>query len=89
MTVAGAAEDLFSSERARLLGLAYRILGSVVDAEDVVQEAWLRWSATDRDAIQRPAAWLTTVTTRLALDRLRWPTAGGRPMSAHGYRSRY
>ena len=41
------------------------------DAEDVVQEAWLRWSAADRDAIVNPPAWLTTVTTRLALDRIR------------------
>jgi RNA polymerase sigma-70 factor (ECF subfamily) len=64
-------EDAFSSDRRRLLGLAYRILGSLVDAEDVVQDAWLRWSATDQDSIERPAAWLTTVTTRLALDRLK------------------
>lgn len=71
MTVAEVPGDLFSNERARLLGLAYRILGSLVDAEDVVQEAWLRWSAAERDSIEKPAAWLTTVTTRLALDRLK------------------
>jgi RNA polymerase sigma-70 factor (ECF subfamily) len=80
MTSAEATEDLFSQERARLLGLAYRILGSFVDAEDVVQEAWLRWSGADRAAIERPAAWLTTVTTRLALDRLK---------SAHRRRETY
>ena len=80
MTVAGVPEDLFSTERARLLGLAYRILGSLVDAEDVVQEAWLRWSGADHESIERPAAWLTTVTTRLALDRLK---------SAHRRREAY
>lgn len=61
--------DVFEAERPRLLGLAYRILGSAVDAEDVVQEAWVRWSAA-RD-IERPAAWLTTVVSRLALDAWR------------------
>lgn len=64
-------EDVFRSERARLMGLTYRMLGSVVDAEDVVQEAWLRWNAADQTVIERPAAWLTTVTSRLAIDRLR------------------
>jgi len=63
--------DLFAAERPRLVGLAYRICGSVVDAEDVVQEVWLKWSGADRNGIERPAAWLTTVTSRLALDRLR------------------
>jgi RNA polymerase sigma-70 factor (ECF subfamily) len=61
----------FEVERPRLLGLAYRILGSLVDAEDVVQEAWLRWNGADQQAIERPGAWLTTVTTRLAIDRMR------------------
>lgn len=63
--------ELFTSERSRLLGLAYRVLGGMADAEDVVQEAWLRWAAADTAVIQRPSAWLTTVTTRLALDRLK------------------
>ena len=63
--------DVFLAERPRLVGLAYRMLGTFADAEDVVQEAWLRWQAADRDSLERPAAWLTTVTTRLALDRLR------------------
>jgi RNA polymerase sigma-70 factor (ECF subfamily) len=65
------ATDVFEAERPRLLGLAYRLLGSLVDAEDVVQEAWIRWDATNQADIERPAAWLTTVTTRLALDRIR------------------
>lgn len=66
-----AADDVFARERPRLLGLAYRILGSLGDAEDVVQEAWLRWSTTDQVVIERPPAFLTTVVTRLALDRFR------------------
>lgn len=61
----------FETERPRLVGLAYRVCGSLADAEDCVQEAWLRWSAVDRTSIDRPAAWLTTVTTRIAIDRLR------------------
>jgi RNA polymerase sigma-70 factor (ECF subfamily) len=63
--------DVFEDERPRLLGLAYRLLGSVTDAEDVVQDAWLRWQGVDRSTIDNPAAWLTTVTSRLGLDRLR------------------
>jgi RNA polymerase sigma-70 factor (ECF subfamily) len=61
----------FESARPRLLGLAYRMLGVLADAEDVVQEAWLRWSAADQESIESPAAWLTTVTTRLSLDHMR------------------
>lgn len=61
----------FEAERPRLLGVAYRITSSRAEAEDVVQDAWLRWERTDRARIERPAAWLTTVTSRLALDRLR------------------
>jgi RNA polymerase sigma-70 factor (ECF subfamily) len=63
--------DLFETARPRLLGLGYRMLGTLADAEDVVQEAFLKWHAADHDAIVNPDAWLTTVTSRLALDRLR------------------
>jgi RNA polymerase sigma-70 factor, ECF subfamily len=71
--VSGDSEGLaaFELERPRLLGLAYRMLGSIADAEDVVQEAWLRWQLADHSAIERPAAWLTTVTSRCCLDRMR------------------
>jgi RNA polymerase sigma-70 factor, ECF subfamily len=62
---------VFEAARPRLLGLAYRMLGTLHDAEDVVQDAWLRWDSVDHDTIQTPDAWLTTVTTRLALDRIR------------------
>jgi RNA polymerase sigma-70 factor, ECF subfamily len=63
--------DLFEAERPRLSALAYRMLGTPDDADDVVQDAWLRWESADRSSIASPAAWLTTVTTRLAIDRLR------------------
>jgi RNA polymerase sigma-70 factor (ECF subfamily) len=61
----------FEAERRRLTRLAYRMLGSVAEAEDAVQDAWLRWSAADQAAITDPTAWLVRVTTRLCLDRLK------------------
>jgi RNA polymerase sigma-70 factor (ECF subfamily) len=64
-------DDVFAAERPRLVGLAYRLLGTLADAEDVVQEAWFRWDRADHATIERPAAWLTTVVSRLGLDRLR------------------
>lgn len=62
---------LFNRHRPRLQAIAYRMLGTVADAEDVVQDAWLRWSQADPSALDSPEAWLVTVTTRLAIDRLR------------------
>jgi RNA polymerase sigma-70 factor (ECF subfamily) len=62
---------LFQQHRPRLFGLAYRMLGTPADAEDVLHDAWLRWHAQDTTALDDPEAWLVTVTTRLALDRLR------------------
>ncbi|MBO3085817.1 RNA polymerase sigma factor SigJ [Cellulomonas fengjieae] len=58
----------FEDVRPRLFGLAYRMLGSVAEAEDVVQDAWVRWQGTDRRAVRNPAAFLTTTTTRLAIN---------------------
>lgn len=60
----------FEPYRRRLLGLAYRMLGSMADAEDAVQEAYLRWHATDRDRVSEPRAFLMTTTTRICLDML-------------------
>ncbi|HEY4133332.1 MAG TPA: RNA polymerase sigma factor SigJ [Gemmatimonadaceae bacterium] len=57
--------------RPRLFGIAYRMLGSVQDAEDLVQETMLRWQQTDRAVIREAEAWLVSVVTRLAIDRLR------------------
>ncbi|ORT60913.1 RNA polymerase sigma-70 factor [Streptomyces sp. CB03238] len=62
---------VFEEHRPVLTGVAYRMLGRVADAEDVVQEAWLRWSAAERADIREPRAYLVRVTTRLAIDRLR------------------
>jgi RNA polymerase sigma-70 factor (ECF subfamily) len=62
---------LFERHRSRLFGLAYRMLGTPADAEDVLHDAWLRLHAQEVAALEDPEAWLVTVTTRLALDRLR------------------
>lgn len=61
----------FDRLRPRLFGIAYRMLGIRADAEDVLQDAWLRWREADRAALQSAEAWLVTVVTRLAIDRLR------------------
>ncbi len=63
--------DVFSEYRGLLIGVAYRLLGSLDDAEDVAQEAWLRWSKVDSAQVQEPRAFLVTTVTRLAIDRLR------------------
>lgn len=63
--------DTFQTHRPRLFALAYRLLGSRSDAEDVVQDAWLCWQGADIASIRDPEGWLVTATTRLGLDRLR------------------
>lgn len=70
MTSAGAAES-FDPLRPRLLRVAYRMLGSVADAEDVVQEAFIRWMGADRAAVREPEAFLRRTVTRLCLDQLK------------------
>ena len=65
------AAAVFDEHRGLLVSVAYRILGSVTDAEDAVQEAWLRWSGVDHSGVDDPRAFLVRVTTRLAIDRLR------------------
>lgn len=62
--------DEFETHRPRLFGLAYRLLGSAADAEDAVQDAYLRFSGADRPEIGRPGAWLAKVVTNLCLNRL-------------------
>jgi RNA polymerase sigma-70 factor (ECF subfamily) len=58
----------FQAVRPRLRGIAYRVLGSWADADDVVQDTWMRWHRTDRRAVRDPAAFLATVATRLAIN---------------------
>jgi RNA polymerase sigma-70 factor (TIGR02957 family) len=63
--------ELFQRHRRRLMGIAYRMLGSTADAEDVLQDAWLRWNESDTDSLRSAEAWLVTIVSRLAIDRLR------------------
>jgi RNA polymerase sigma-70 factor (TIGR02957 family) len=58
----------FFGVRPRLFGIAYRMLGSAAEAEDLVQDVWMRWQCTDREAVQDPPAYLATITTRLAIN---------------------
>ena len=64
------AASIFAGVRPRLFGIAYRMLGSASEAEDLVQDVWLRWQTTDRAVVQNPGAFLATVTTRLAINEL-------------------
>ncbi len=61
------AASVFAQVRPRLFGIAYRMLGSVADAEDLLQDVWLRWQTCDRSAVRNPGAFLATTTTRLAI----------------------
>ncbi|MGW7578505.1 RNA polymerase sigma-70 factor [Streptomyces sp. NPDC054765] len=63
--------EVFEEHRPVLFGVAYRMLGRVADAEDVVQDAWLRWTGAGRAQVREPRAFLVRITTRLAIDRLR------------------
>lgn len=72
MTTELTTDDLNAFEllRPRLFGIAYRVIGTAVEAEDVVQDAWLRWNSTDRRAVRDPGAFLSTTVTRLAINVL-------------------
>jgi RNA polymerase sigma-70 factor (TIGR02957 family) len=64
------ATAIFAEVRPRLFGIAYRMLGSVTEAEDLLQEVWMRWQDYDRATVSEPAAFLATITTRLAINTL-------------------
>ncbi|MEU2394138.1 RNA polymerase sigma-70 factor [Streptomyces sp. NPDC007369] len=71
MTTSAAARTAdFEEHRSRMFGIAYRMLGSAGEAEDTVQDAWLRWSAADRADVEHPGAWLAKAVTHLCLNRL-------------------
>jgi len=70
MNAADASAEEFEALRPRLFGIAYRMTGSVGDAEDACQDAWMRWQRVDRDAVEHAEAYLVRIVTRLALDRL-------------------
>ena len=63
--------NAFTQHRSRLFGIGYRMLGSRADAEDVLQDAWLRWQSSDTSDIESAEGWLVTAVTRLSIDRLR------------------
>lgn len=63
--------ETFQAQRSKLVGLAYRITGSIAEAEDIVQETFLKWADADHKTIQSPYAWLMTVATRMSLDHLK------------------
>lgn len=63
--------EIFKKHRARLFGIAYRMLGTHAESEDILQEAYLKWHQANTDEIETPEAWLVTITTRLSIDRLR------------------
>ena len=67
--------DDFETHRSFLVGLAYRMLGSVAEAEDIVQDAFLRWSDTDRTQVTHPRAYLARIVSRLCIDRMKSATA--------------
>jgi len=66
-----AATATFHDLRPRLQGIAYRMLGSLSESEDIVQDVWLRWHAADKDSVNNAEAWLVATTTRISIDRLR------------------
>lgn len=76
----GDATEIFANVRPRLFGIAYRMLSSVADAEDVVQDVWLRWQFCDRSAVRDPLAYLMTTTTRMCINHMQ---------SAHARRETY
>lgn len=66
----GMPEDVFAAHRRLLFGTAYRLTGSVADAEDIVQDAWLKWHGVDRDTVEHPKAYLVRTVTNLSLNRM-------------------
>jgi len=72
--VTGSALEVFTEQRPMLFGIAYRILASVADAEDILQDTWLKWSSIDADRLEQPRAYLARIVTNLSINRLRSAT---------------
>lgn len=81
-------EEILGEHRDLMLGVAYRVLGRVVDAEDVVQECWLRWAKVDPAQVEDLGAFLLTVVTRLSVDPLRRVRARRNPSATPSVRIR-
>jgi len=79
----------FAGVRPRLFGIAYRMLGSAAEAEDVVQDVWLRWQSTNRKVVENPPAFLATTTTRLCIISPSPPTRVTKPTSEPGFPNRW
>jgi RNA polymerase sigma-70 factor (ECF subfamily) len=75
----------FFGVRPRLFGIAYRMLGSAAEAEDLVQDVWMRWQSTDRKAVQDAPAYLATITTRLAINVVQSARSRGKRISESGF----
>ncbi len=83
-----ATTETFNRLRPRLQGIAYRMLGSSAEAEDIVQDAWLRWHAADTDSLGSTEAWLVSAPRAWPLTGCAPLRSSARTMSAHGCRSR-
>lgn len=81
------ASQVVADNRGRLFAIAYRMLGEIGEAEDAVQEAFVRWERND-GPVDNPEAWLTTVVSRVCVDRLRSASTAVRPTSGRGCPSR-
>jgi RNA polymerase sigma-70 factor, ECF subfamily len=86
---AAADTESFQEVRPRLFGIAYRMLGSAAEADDVVQETWLRWHRSDRSTVRDAAAFLATTTTRLALNVLQSARARRETCAARAFPERF
>ncbi len=80
--------DPFADNRSLLFTVGYEMLGSAADAEDVVQETWLRWAGVDQEQVSDPRSYLVKIVTRLALNRLRALAGSARPTSGRGCQNR-
>lgn len=83
------AVSAFEQCRGRLFGIAYRLLGSAADAEDVLQDAWIRWQSTQHEDVREPAAFLATITTRLSMNTLQSAYSRRETSITPGFREQY